>query len=182
MDSSTCKCHFLLRSYIGILTLRFILFAMIYINQFSLRSDRKQAKARTIEGNEGSAQPGQKDPTILGKLSNILGSGKGESEVDNEENSVGVVMFFGGILWRKGRYVSRKWKIEEEQRKQRYLGEDQTEEPLKVFVEDPQVTRTDSEEAFLEFAPGIVGESLPSDFLPEIDDSFKMYEDDEEEE
>lgn len=83
-------------------------------------------------------------------------------------------MFFGGIWWRKRRFLSREWKEEEEQTKQDVLGED-PEEPLSAYVENLEETASDSEEAFLELAPGVVGEVMPSDGLPVYNDSFEMH-------
>jgi len=114
------------------------------------------------------------------KFSNLIGLGKDEPEVDDKKDNLGVVMFFCGIWWRKRRFLSRTWKTIEERKKQEFLGED-SDEPLSVFVEDLQVTASDSEKAFLELAPGVVGESLPSDDLPTYD-SFEMYEEEDEEE
>ncbi len=158
-----------------------IIFAMIYINRRYLLSDKKQAKDEPMEESEENAQPKQKDPTMWGKVSNIVGLRKDEPEVDDKEDNLGVVMFFGGIWWRRGGFISRKWKTIEEQEKQKHLGED-PDKPLSVFVENPQVTASESEEAFLELAPGVVGEGLPSDRLPNYNDSFEMYEEDDEEE
>ena len=136
-------------------------------------SNRKQAKDETTEESAESAQLGHKDPTMLERLSNLVGPRKDEPDVDKEDN-LGVVMFFGGIWWRNVGLLPRKLKIEEEQRKQKFLGEDPNED-LSVSVEDLQVTTSDSQEAVLKFTPGIVGEALPSDHLPRDYNSFEMY-------
>ena len=71
--------------------------------------------------------------------------------------------------------LSRKFVTEEEQARQDVLGGDAEQVPS-VFVRDPLVTADDSEEAFLELCPGVVGDDLPSDGLPKYDDSFEMYD------
>jgi len=103
--------------------------------------------------------------------------GKKDEDKDkaSEENKLGIVMFFGGIWWKKRRVISHEWKTEEEKKKQEYLGDNSGESPG-VFVEDPQKP-SDSEEAFFELAPGIVGQGLPSDNLPTYNDSFEIFED-----
>ncbi len=148
-----------------------------------LHSDMKQAKGEPMEESDESAQPKQKDPTTWDKVSNFVGLKKNEPEpeVDDKEDNLGVVLFFGGIWWRKRRFLSREWKTIEVKKRQEFLGED-PHEPFSVFVEDPHVTASDSEEAFLKFVPGIVGEGLPSDGLPSCNDSFEMYEEDDVEE
>ena len=148
-----------------------------------LRSDIKQAKDKRTEDSEESAKPKQEDPTMLNKVSNLFARRKDEPEpeVDDKEDNLGVVMFFGGIWWRKRRFLSRKWKTIEEKERQAVLGED-PDEPLSVVVENPQVTASDSEEAYLDLIPRVVGEGLPSDRLPTCKDSFEMYEEDDEEE
>ena len=102
---------------------------------------------------------------------------KDEAEADDKEDNLGVVVFFGGIGWRTGGVLSRRWKMNDERQKQESLGEDPN-EPLRVFVKDPQVKASDSEEAYLEFLPGAVGGALPSDFLLPYNDSFEMYAED----
>ena len=130
-----------------------------------------------MEGRGENALPKQKAPTTWDKLSDLVSPRKNEAEVDDKEDKLGVVMFFGGIWWRNGRFLSRKWKEVEEQKKQKHLGEDSS-DPFGVFVEDLQVTDSDSEEAFFELVPGVVGEGVPSDSLLSYNDSFEMYAED----
>lgn len=143
---------------------------MIYLHNHYLCPDDRQAK---------EPQPDQ-HPKMLGKLSNPIGLRKDEPEIDDKEDKLGVVMFFGGIWWRMGGFLSREWKTIEERKKQELLGED-PHESSSVFIENLQETASDSEKAFLKLNPGVVGERLPSDYLPTYN-SFEIYDEDDEEE
>jgi hypothetical protein len=141
----------------------------------------EQSTTQPAEDSEADAQANQKASKVLDTLASIFGVKKNEPEKHDKQENVGVVMFFGGIWWRKRRFLSRMAKEQAEKEKQEVLGEE-PDEPLGAFVGDPQMKTFDSDGAFLEFAPWIVGQKLPSDKdLPECHDSFEMYEEDDSE-
>jgi hypothetical protein len=94
-----------------------------------------------------------------------------------QTNPPGVVVFFGGILWRPGRMLSRKWHAEDVKKKQEYLGSEADAAAAATFVELPGVADGEEELAFLELQAGAVGIDGKRLKLPKIEDSFAIYTD-----
>jgi hypothetical protein len=74
-----------------------------------------------------------------------------------QTDPLGVVTFFGGILWRPGQLRSRKWFAEDVKNKQKYLGSGDDTAPA-TLIELPGAAEGEEELAFLELRAGVDGE------------------------